>query len=62
MADTAVRAILRPPYTSEAPGQWLAEATGVPLLIVPIAPAEDSEHGLRAWMSGIVSALVKARP
>lgn len=62
MADTPVRAILRPPYTSEAPDQWLAEATGVPVLDAPIAPAEATEQGLRDWYAGIVTALVKAAP
>jgi zinc/manganese transport system substrate-binding protein len=60
MAGTPVRAILRPPYASEAPGQWLSEATGVPLIIAPIAPAEASEQGLRDWYSGIVTGLVQA--
>jgi len=62
MAGTPVRAILRPPYTSEAPDQWLAEATGVPVLNAPIAPAEASEQGLIDWYAGIVSGLVEARP
>ncbi|MCB1938374.1 MAG: zinc ABC transporter substrate-binding protein [Rhodocyclaceae bacterium] len=62
MAGTPVRAILRPPYTSEAPGQWLAEASGVPVLAVPVAPAEASEQGLRDWYAGIVAQLVKAAP
>ena len=52
-----VLAILRPPYAPAAPGEWLAEATGRPLLTVPIAPPESDEAALTAWFDGIVADL-----
>jgi zinc/manganese transport system substrate-binding protein len=60
-AGKAVLAILRPPYAPEAPGQWFAEATGRPLLTVPVAPDGADEAALTAWFDGIVADLLAAQ-
>lgn len=62
LAGQRVLAIVRPPYASEGPGQWLAEHSGIPLLRLPVTVEHSAdEAGLSAWFDSLIDALLATK-